>query len=153
MNIPLMNGWRLTIAVRRYRRHTGISSALNDGRHFLMWDFDDIDDALVRKALTVIQWSFDLPDIVVMRTSERSYHAYCFEPYTWARCLAILAATPHLDVNYFKMGVMREYFTLRVSEKQGSVFGPVEVLAGDRRASLAERMEPLTFTQYETAKG
>ena len=45
--------------------------------------------------------------------------AYCFKRLPWLKVVEILAFTKGVDWNYFKYGVYRGHFTLRVTPKSG----------------------------------
>ena len=46
-----------------------------------------------------------------------NYIAYCFKRLPWRKVVEIIASTQGVDWNFFKYGVYRERFTLRVSPK------------------------------------
>lgn len=103
---------------RRLQKVRGICSDLKYGYHFLLWDFDMLPLDEVEESLRFIQGRFKLPTIHIIQTAaEGGYHAYCFKRVTWPQCLYILSMTEGLDSGYFKIGVLRGYFTLRITPK------------------------------------
>jgi len=124
-----IGSWRITFTIAPVTNVTGVNSNLPDGNHIVMWDFDDWFIQAIETALTVIQGRFDLPKIYVFNTGKpRHYIAYCFKRCTWHHSVEIVAATPFVDPNFFKYGVYREHWTLRVTPKEGRKPKLVEIL-------------------------
>ena len=112
--------WRITFTIAPVTNVTGVNSNLPDGHHIIMWDFDNIPLNVVQAELTIIQSLYDLPNIYILNTGKpKHYIAYCFAKCTWRLTVEIVAATPHVDPNFFKYGVYREHWTLRVTPKEG----------------------------------
>lgn len=141
---------RLTLTAARIAKVIGVNSELEEGRHILMWDFDGVPIDDVRLALRRVQTRYFLSDIHLCRTREPdNYIAYCFSSQEWRTACEIVAQTPFVDWNFFRFGVYRGHFTLRVSPKN------------DRQIKLVERLEGYTspdcsppdlksWTRYET---
>lgn len=108
-----------SVTLGRYQRVKGVCSRLEDGQHFLMWDFDSHDYHRVRLALVQIQELYQLPAIYVIKTSKAGkYHAYCFAHHSFEATIQILASTQCIDVQYLAIGILRGYWTLRISPKR-----------------------------------
>jgi hypothetical protein len=123
------------------RKVIGVNSTLPNGQHILMWDFDDIPLDVVEVALALIQDIYNLPNIYILNTGKvEHFIAYSFEALDWKDSIEIVAATPHIDRNYFKYGVYRDHWTLRVSPKEGRKPKLVKVLWSERpeTASISE---------------
>ena len=86
--------------------------------HILLWDFDYMSLSKIVKSLKVIQDTYCLPVIYVIKSSPDSYHAYCFTARTFRETITILSATTTLDITYLRMGIVRGYFTLRISPRK-----------------------------------
>lgn len=115
-----LGSWRFTYSIAPVTHIIGVDSTLPDNQHILMWDFDHIDYWMIHDALLATQQVYDLPRIYIIQTSpQQGFHAWCFKSVSWRKCVEILAYTKHLDWNYFKYGVYRGHFTLRVSSKCG----------------------------------
>ena len=115
-----LGSWRFTFSMAPITHVVGVDSNLNDDEHVLMWDFDHIDYWLIHDTLKEVQLVYRLPTIYIMQTSpKRGFHAWCFKKVPWRKCVEILAFTKHLDWNYYKYGIYRGHFTLRVSPKCG----------------------------------
>ncbi len=100
----------------------GVNSLLPDKNHILMWDFDKFQFWVVLAILRSIQYKYDLPRIRILESSDGwNYIAYCFKRCTWRKAKEIIASTDGVDEQFFKYGVYRGYFTLRVSQKKGSL--------------------------------
>lgn len=112
--------WRFTFTFAPVTEVIGVNSLLPDGKHIIMWDFDDVPLDKVSKALEIVQWFYNLPNIYILNTGTRNHYiAYCFKKCTWRRSVEIVAATQYVDYQFFKYGVYRERWTLRVSPKEG----------------------------------
>jgi len=134
--------WRFTWSMAPTERVVGVNSQLPDGNHILMWDFDDIVPSKLIDTLKAIQATYALPTIYILITKPLKYTdtgkgdyfgievdhlfelkgnfiAYCFKRVEWPMAVEIIAATRGVDYNYFKFGVYRRHFTLRVTPKSG----------------------------------
>ena len=112
--------WRITFTFAPVVDVIGVNSRLPDGNHIPMWDFDNVRLGTVITELERVQRTYNLPNIYILETKENSnYIAYCFKRLPWRKVVEILAYTRHLDWGYFRFGVYRGYFTLRVSPKCG----------------------------------
>ena len=112
--------WRFTWTMAPVTDIIGVNSKLPNGNHILMWDFDGTNISYVVEALQCIQNVYALPNIYVLETKKGvNFIAYCFYQCSWRRCIEIIATTRGVDKNFFKYGVYREHFTLRVSPKSG----------------------------------
>ena len=113
-----LGNYRLTLTFARIAKMIGVNSELGEGKHILMWDFDDVPLEDVKAALSRVQCRYFLPDIHILRTKEPdNYIAYCFSSQEWRRAVEIIAQTPHVDWQFFRFGVYRGNFTLRVTPK------------------------------------
>jgi len=144
---------RLTFTAARITKVMGVNSQLDDGSHILMWDFDDVPLDLVKQALSRVQARFFLSDILILRSSEpNNYIAYCFTAKDWRDVVMIIAQTEYMDWNFFKYGVYRGRFTLRVSPKQVEKPYLVARLEGyDKPDCSPEDLN--SWVRYETLKG
>lgn len=111
---------RLTFTFARIAKVIGVNSNLEDGRHILMWDFDDVKLEDVKEGLSRIQRRYFLSTIHILETKDnQNYIAYCFTACDWRRAVEIIASTPLTDWQFFRFGVYRGHFTLRVTPKGG----------------------------------
>jgi len=142
--------WRFTFSMAPITKVVGVNSILPDGNHILMWDFDTGSYNDVVNALWYIQGPYQLPNIYICQTGKKhGYHAFCFKRVSWRKCVEILASTRGLDWNYFKYGIYRGHFTLRVSPKHARHITYLETL----RSSVPEDCKPenlQSWVQYET---
>ena len=96
----------------------GINSNLKDGNHILMWEFDNVEYWQALAALTVAQQDYALPQIHILKASGiKSWHAICFARCPWPLSISIVAGTPLIDLDWLRMCVNREHWTLRVTDK------------------------------------
>jgi len=112
--------WRITFTFAPVTNVTGVNSNLEDGNHILMWDFDDTTFDDVFKSLLTTQRVYELPNIYILETlKDKNFMAYCFKRTPLFEAAEIIAFTKGVDWNYFKYGVYRNHFTLRVTPKCG----------------------------------
>lgn len=145
-------GYRFYIALTHSKQVQGVNSRLPNGKHFLMWDFDNVHLEDVMATLTEVQKKFELPTIYILNTGLEFYwHAYCFKAMDWGQALFILASTKYLDPAFFKIGCIRGYFTLRFSPKKNRHFSPATILP----SHFQEDVDPYkldNFVQYWTKR-
>lgn len=141
---------KATLSVSKVEDVAGVNSMLGDKSHILMWDFDYTEKDAVIASLWWVQETFGLPRISVLKTSEeKGFHAYCFKRCSFQKACEILSTTEHIDINYFRMGAFRGYWTLRVSEKSGRSFELCDVL--ESKISEDVGLKDLKhFTMYDT---
>lgn len=127
----------------------GVNSKVEDDNHVLLWDFDNTNIEVVRIALGMMQKRFQLPTIHVMWSNGvRSWHAYCLCRMPWRHAVEIVASTPAVDWQFFRYGVLRGAFTLRVTGKNGVY--PREVFKLPSRKPESIKLDELkTFVSYE----
>jgi len=123
-------GLKFNLTISHVARVIGVNSEVGDGRHILMWDFDEVPLEKVKQDLLFVQNRYALSDIHILRTKEPdNYIAYCFSAFEWRRAVEIVAQSWFMDWQFFRFGVFREKFTLRVTPK------------GKRTPYLVERLE------------
>ena len=142
--------WRFTFSWAKVSDITGVNSLLPDGNHILMWDFDNVPYDKVSLSLRWIQKTYELPEIHILNTGKlHHYIAYCFKKVSWRLCKEIIASTEHIDEQFFKYGVYREKFTLRVSSKDGRTPRAVALLRSPIAADV-ELKGLMSWVKYET---
>lgn len=115
-----IGSWRFTFTFAPVVDVTGVNSKLKDGNHILMWDFDDVPLYYVEADLKWLQKQHNLPNIYILNTGKPKHHiAYCFRRSPWEVSVAYIAQSLFVDRNFFKYGVYRERWTLRVTPKEG----------------------------------
>jgi len=110
--------WRITFTIAPVTDVVGVNSKLDSGEHILMWDFDGVplNDIIIEMQRVVS--TYELPNIYILETKKNTnYIAYCFKRVSWHKCIEIVAYTRYVDPSFFKYGVYREHFTLRVTPK------------------------------------
>ncbi|MBU1067745.1 hypothetical protein KKE60_08155 [Patescibacteria group bacterium] len=112
--------WRFTWTFAPVTDVTGVNSTLPDGRHIPMWDFDDIPLHDVAYELHGVQQAGFLSNIYILQTGKKDHYiAYCFKAQTWTLSKMTVCAARSVDANFFKYGVYRGHWTLRVTPKEG----------------------------------
>lgn len=110
--------YRFTFTIASVVDVVGVNSTLPNGNHILMWDFDSTKLGTVIRNLKNIQAIYNLPYIYILETKKHTnYIAYCFKQLLWGKVVEIIASTHGVDENFFKYGVYRRRFTLRVTPK------------------------------------
>lgn len=143
-------GWRFTWSMAPVTKVVGVNSNLPNGNHVLMWDFDESTLNYVTEALLHIQHIYALPNIYILETkAKENYIAYCFMQNSWRKTVEIIATTKGVDWNYFKYGVYRGKFTLRVSSKCGRKPRLIWTLQSEIPENCSIR-ELRSWVKYET---
>ncbi len=141
---------RFTLTIAKIAKVIGVNSELEDGNHILMWDFDDVLLDNVKDALRIVQSRYCLSDIHILRTKEPdNYIAYCFSSQTWRDACEIAACTPFVDWQFFRFGVYRGHFTLRVTPKNERQIKLVTRLEGHSQPDC-KPSDLKSWVRYET---
>lgn len=119
LRLQLCN-YRITLTFAKTTTVYGVNSLLPDGSHILMWDFDGTSIDTVLNELLSVQRTYKLPEIRIAETKPNTnFIAMCMKRCTWHKIKEIIAFTKGVDANFFKYGVYRGKFTLRVTPKSG----------------------------------
>lgn len=121
MKIELFNWrFRFQISLKKLVEVTGINSNIDETmhEHILLWDFDNQTLEIVTASLSKTQDYWNLPRIYIIESNKNRYHAYCFYRAEKWLANAILSSTPCICETFFKLGVMRGYWTLRITPKR-----------------------------------
>lgn len=147
-----IKSWQASLALTRLTTVVGVNSILRNGNHILMWDFDECNLKGVIAVLTYIQHDYYLPEIHILNSGqERHYLAYCFVNLPWIKTVEIISATPFVDQNYFRLGVMRKHWTLRISDKDGKrIKHSYTILSEIKALSNVDGLDH--FVEYDTMK-
>lgn len=141
---------KLTFSASKMEDVVGVNSMIGDKDHILMWDFDYTERGEIIHTLRYVQWAYVLPAIYLLKTAEKKgFHAYCFARCSFQRTCKVLSTTEYIDMNYFRMGTFRGYWTLRVSKKSGRSFELCDVLESDVEEDVKLK-ELKRFTMYDT---
>jgi len=111
-------GWEFHAGITHSQQMVGVNSKIGDNKHFLMWDFDNVQGYVLVNVLKVLQKKYKLPDIYILDTgTPMHYHAYCFKLVDWYDLVTILNRTPFIDKHFLQIGFLRGYYTLRITPK------------------------------------
>lgn len=133
---------------KRTHKRTGIHSINFEDRksHILLWDFDDNGSfGDIIKDLQIIQEVYLLPDIYIIKSSPKKFHAYCFAKRNFKQVLHILSASKYIDDLFLRLGCARGYFTLRISKRTYNDLKLVARLDG----FVPDEMSPLDISAGE----
>lgn len=112
---------QLRMYISILEKRTGINSQQydNSDKHTLLWDFDRVSLSKITKSLMLLQRKYKLPNIMIIQSSVKgSFHAYCFTARTFREVIHILSDTPEIDITYLRLGMVRGYFTLRITPRK-----------------------------------
>ena len=113
--------WRFSIVLVPVIDVYGVNSKLADGKHILMWDYDEHTFETVLQDLQNTQNTYNLPNIYILQGSTSlKHHCYCFKRVTLKKAAEILAYTKYVDWRFLRFGMIRGEFTLRITPKFGS---------------------------------
>jgi len=122
---------RFSFALVKAVRTGGVNSRLKDGKHILMFDFDDCDLWTVTQELKIIQSVYQLPDAFICSTGRRnSYVAFIWKKVTTREFVEIVSQCKHVDVNFLRIGFMRGYWTIRLLDKEDRKIKLIAVIPG-----------------------
>ena len=148
INLPL--NYQLRLYFSRLEKREGVASKVYgiDDKHILLWDFDDIKLSIIKKSLRFMQIWYKLPTIYIISSSPNRYHAYCFASRTFREVINILSATPEIDIKYLRLGMVRGYYTLRISSRKNDNIALVHKLT----SSIKPEVNPLdiSISEYMT---
>lgn len=144
---------RFDFSISRIVSVNGINSNVDteNREHILLWDFDHISYSLIIKGLKFVQDKYHLSTIHIITSSLFCYHAYCFTTVPKAEAMYIINETPYVDNVFFKLGVVRGYWTLRFTPKQHSK--PPFVHIADLLSDIPENttvLKNLEIVSYKT---
>ena len=144
---------RISFSFNKLVSVEGINSSIGD-KHILLWDFDGIEnDTQFYKMcdnLRTVQHHFSLPKIHIIQSSKSHYHAYCFFLQDIANTMFVMSKTQGIDWTFFKLGVIRGYWTLRITpKKQDEKFEYVRCLPSFFSEDV-ECFEALNVVKYVT---
>jgi len=150
---------RITLRFRKHRfgfSHytvtdvTGVNSKVDDDLHICMWDFDNQPLESIIDALLLVQHHYCLPRIFILRTNEKSnYQAFSLTRRPFKAVVVIIIETFLVDWNFWKLGVLRGFFTLRTSPKFNCKPKLVKVLQSKYMDECTLR-QLKCWTRYET---
>ena len=147
-----MNKIQLRFYMSLLEKRTGVCSQQydNQDKHMLLWDFDylNLDDII--ESLEKVQQDYNLPSIYVIKSSPDSYHAYCFMSRSFRETINIISATTTVDMAYLRLGIVRGYFTLRITPRTGEPdFELVKILTSGFINEML--LDAMTINEYWTS--
>lgn len=142
--------WKFMFSCSQIEDIVGVNSKIDEENHVLMWDFDNVHLDILKNELQQIQFIYELPNIYVVQTKlTGSYHAYSLCKRSFREACAILTFSTYIDMVYYRLGVTRGYWTLRISEKSGRDITLVDVLKSDVPEDVTIK-DLKSFVIYET---
>ena len=147
MKINFPFSYQLRLYFSRLEKREGICSKVykEDDKHILLWDFDDVRLPKIIKSLTAKQIQYKLPIIYIVTSSPKRFHAYCFASRTFREVIHIISGTPEIDTKYLRLGMIRGYYTLRISSRTTDDFILIKTLS----SSVLDEVNPLDISINE----
>lgn len=145
INLPLHYQLRIYFSKTELREGICSGSAIEPDKHMLLWDFDNSKLEDILNSLDKTQNEYLLSNIYVIQSSTFSYHAYCFTAQTFRETIHILSSVKQIDDTYLCLGMVRGYYTLRITPRFDSEFKFVCVLG----SSIEPNINPLDLTNNE----
>ena len=147
MKINFPFSYQLRFYFSRLEKREGICSKVyqEDDRHILLWDFDDARLPKIIKSLTAKQIQYKLPTIYIIISSPKRFHAYCFASRTFREVIHIISGTPEIDTKYLRLGMVRGYYTLRISSRTANDFVLIKTLI----SIIPDEVNPLDISISE----
>ena len=146
-----INKLQLNFYANILEERTGICSQkyTDSSKHILLWDFDNGTLSKIISELKKLQIKYKLPKIYIIESSVNSYHAYCFVSRSFRETIHILSDTSIIDMVYLRLGMVRGYYTLRITPRRNDKFRLVKVL---KSAHLQEMdFSDTTINKYLTS--
>lgn len=120
---------KFSLVIGLVTRVQGVNSTLANGKHIIMWDFDEPNLSHIKLCLYHTQRTYHLPAIYIAQSHPGGgYHAYCMARLDWMKTIEIVAGTEGVDPNYVSMCAMRGHWTLRLTDKGEGLPQHVETL-------------------------
>jgi len=142
--------WKFMFSCSQIEDIVGVNSKVGDDEHILMWDFDRVSFKTMMAMLREVQKRWNLPNIYVVRTkSPGGFHAYCLSKNSFRMACQMLLDISFLDMTYYRLGVTRGYWTLRISPKSNRDIVLVDVLKSDVPEDVSVK-DLKSFVIYET---
>ena len=132
-------------------KRTGICSQKDtrEDKHALLIDFDNSSISTIINSLSSLQEKYKLPAIYIIASSKHSYHAYCFTARKFMEIVHILSDISEIDGSYFRLGIVRGYYTLRITSRKGDKFKLVKTLLSPYFNEISPNS--LTVSEYLTS--
>lgn len=145
VNLPIK--FQLRIYLSRLEKREGACSQIftDTDKHILLWDFDNTPINEIELSLRAIMIEYRLPPIYIILSSPYSYHAYCFTARSFREVIHILSATPQVDLYYLRLGMVRGYYTLRITPRKNDNFKLITIL----KSSICNEVDPMDITINE----
>ena len=144
MKINFPFNFQLRVYFSSLEKREGACSKIfgQEDKHIVLWDFDDSDLTTIQASLKLIQLWYQLPAIYIVSSSPNRFHAYCFTARSLREVITIISATPEIDTKYLRLGMVRGYYTLRISSREHDKFVLIEKLA----SYIQDEINPLDIS-------
>ena len=129
----------------------GIDSLLPNGKHILLWDFDNCNLETVKTSLREIQDKYNLPTIhIYADNKENSFRASCPKQVDFKQLLRIMLDTENVHLNYIAWTMLKRYATMRIGKKNGRKdVELVDVLINLNNHNIIDYPKEMNFDKYK----
>jgi len=146
-----IGNFRLALYCWQVENVYGVNSKVGEDEHFLMWDFDDVPLGDVLWALKRVQREYALPKIYVLSSGKRDHYvAFCFKRCSYRQAAEIIIATPYVDLQFWRCGVIRWRWTIRITPKAGNRDLSLVCTLESSVPEDVKLSEVKSFVKYET---
>lgn len=127
----------------------GLDSILPNGKHILMWDFDNCNLDTVKASLKSVQDKYNLPDIHIYADNKpNSFRASSPQQVEFNQLLHILLDTSNIDRHYIEWTLKKGYATMRIGKKKGrSDIKLVDILINNN--NISDYPQEMNFEKYK----
>ncbi len=115
---------------------------------YIFWDLEGCTEQEAKDALSIVQLTYKLGNIVLYSDKPKSYRAMCFSIRSFREYLRILLDTSFVCYNFFYWTVRRGCATIRISNKLDRT--PQKIIALLEGYELTQPPENIQMAIYET---
>lgn len=118
-----------------------------------MIDCDSVNILNLINEVSRLQQLFHLGDASICSSGRSgSFHIYFWTALNWREAVMVVSMCHFYDMNFLKFSLLRNHFTLRVSDKEGRPIKEVAYVKSKYNTDV-HYTELLSFVRYETASG
>jgi len=147
-----LGNWRIAFGIMRTIKCEGVYSQLDKHKkyHFLMWDFDGVPLWRVETEIGFAQATYLLPKAYIINSGKRMhYWVIILKRVTFEEAREIIASCHSVDGEFYKLGVYKRRWCLRIGEKEGRKPRLVDIMPGVKEEDVSIK-DIKYFCTYET---
>ncbi|RLG47473.1 MAG: hypothetical protein DRN92_03100 [Thermoproteota archaeon] len=147
-----LGNWRIAFGIMRTIKCEGVYSQLDDQKkyHFLMWDFDNVPFIEVFEEIEDVIYGYDLSKAYIINSGKPNHWwVIILKRKTFEEAREIIASCHSVDEEFYKLGVYKRRWCLRIGEKEGRKPFLFEVIPGVTKEDV-KVSDIKYFCRYET---